>query len=84
MIHKARATCKNGHTVEFGPCNREIRKYFIIRSVCTSTDHAVVSADEIQCRSCNAIHHSRPCPQCNELIPVAQFKQRRQIERLGR
>jgi hypothetical protein len=84
MIHKSRATCKDGHIVEFGPCNKESRSFFIFKSVCTSTDYEVISADEIQCRRCNTIHNSRSCPKCNELVPVAQFKQRRQVERLRR
>jgi hypothetical protein len=84
MIHKARATCKNGHSVEFGPCNNETRTFFIFKSVCTSTDHEVISAEEIQCQRCRTIHYSRPCPQCDELIPVAKFKQKSQVERLRR
>ena len=82
MIHKSRATCKNGHIVEFGPCNKEIRKFFFLKSICTSTDHEIVSVDEIRCRRCKTILNTRTCPQCNDVIPVSQFKQRRQAERL--
>ncbi len=84
MIHKARATCKNGHTVEFGPCNKEFTKFFLFKSVCTSTDHEVVSADEIQCQQCKTIHMARLCKKCGEYVPVAKFNQKTQFERLKR
>jgi hypothetical protein len=84
MIHKARAMCKNGHMVEFGPCNKESKAFIFFKSVCTSTDHEVLSANEIQCQRCKTVHYSRPCPKCNELVPVAKFRQKTQMERLKR
>lgn len=84
MIHKAKATCSNGHTVEFGPCNKEIRRFFFLKSVCTSVDHEVISSDEIQCQRCKTIHMARVCPKCDELVPVAKFKQKSLMQRLQR
>ncbi len=84
MIHKAKAICPNGHTVEFGPCNKEITKFFFLKSVCTSTDHEVVSRDEIQCQRCKTIHMMRTCPQCGEHVAVAKFRQKSLIDRLKR
>jgi len=84
MIHKAKAQCSKGHTVEFGPCNKETTKFFFLKSVCTSVDHEVLSRNEIQCQSCKTIHMARPCPQCGEHVPVARFKQKTLLERLQR
>jgi len=82
VIHKAKATCANGHTVEFGACNQETTKFFFFKSVCTSTDHEVISRVEIQCRRCNATHFARVCSECGEHVPVAKFKQKTQFEKL--
>jgi len=84
MVHKAKATCSNGHTVEFGACNKEITKFFFLKSACVSTDHEVLSRDEIQCRQCKAVHLARVCPECNDPVPVAKFKQKSMMERLKR
>lgn len=84
MIHKAKATCPNGHTVEFGPCNKEITRFLFLKSVCTSVDHEVVSRDEIQCQRCKTIHMARICPECGEPVPVSKFRQKSLIERLAR
>ena len=36
MIHKATAKCSRGHSVEFGPCNKEITKFLFLKSTCAS------------------------------------------------
>ncbi len=82
MIHKARAKCPNGHTVEFGPCNKETTRFFLFKSVCTSIDHEVISPNEIQCQRCKTIHMSRVCPECSEAVPVASFRQKTMMDRL--
>lgn len=84
MISKAKATCPNGHIVEFGPCNTEKTVFFLFKSVCTSKDHEVISRDEIQCQKCHTIHMARPCSTCGEHVPVAKFKQKSMMERLKR
>jgi hypothetical protein len=84
MIHKAKAMCPNGHMVEFGACNKEITKFFFLKSVCTSTDHEVISRYEIQCQRCNTIHVARVCPKCEQPVPVVRFGLKTQMERLKR
>jgi len=82
MIHKAKAQCSKGHTVEFGPCNKEIKQFFFFKSICTCTDHEVISRDEIQCQRCKTIHMSRMCPVCQEAVPVAKFKQKSLMDKM--
>jgi hypothetical protein len=84
MVHKAKATCRNGHSMEFGPCNKEFTRFFLFKSVCTSTDHKVISAGEIQCQRCNTIHMARVCEKCGEHVPVTKFRQNTQIGRFKR
>jgi len=82
MIHKATATCSNGHTVEFGTCDKETTKFFFLKSNCTSQELEVLSRHEIQCKKCKAIHMARPCRKCNDHVPVEKFKQQTDFEKL--
>ena len=66
----------------FGPCNKETKQFFFFESLCTSEDHEILSADEIECQRCKTIHMARTCPQCNESVPVAKFKQKTMMDRL--
>ncbi len=75
MFSKAKAICPNGHTVEFGPCGQEVRRFFFFKSICMSTDHDILSRDEIRCRQCKTIHLARVCPECKETVPVVRFKE---------
>lgn len=84
MIHEAKATCSNGHTVEFGACNKEVTKFLIFKSICTSIDHEVISRDEIQCQQCKTIHLARTCPKCNDIVPISRFRLKTLMERLRR
>jgi len=84
MIHKARTTCPNGHSVEFGPCNKEFTRLFFFKSVCASTDHEVISPDEIECQRCHTVHIARMCSKCGEPVPVSKFKQKSLTDRLKR
>ena len=74
MIHKATAKCSRGHSVEFGPCNKEITKFLFLKSTCASEDHEVLSRYEVQCRQCKTIHMARPCPKCGDHVPVENFR----------
>lgn len=82
MIHKATAKCSKGHTFEYGPCNQVTTKFFIFSSTCTSEDHEVLSRNEIQCKKCKAIHMARPCPKCDEYVPVEKFNQKTAFEKM--
>jgi hypothetical protein len=76
MIEKAKATCSNGHAIEFGQCNRESRKLFLLKTVCDSRELEALSPDEIRCRRCAAVHMARACPECGDHVPTARFKQK--------
>ena len=82
MVHKATAKCSNGHTVEFGTCNVETTRFFFFKSTCPSQDHEVLSRHEIQCKQCKTVHMARPCPTCNEHVPVERFKQQTAFEKM--
>lgn len=82
MIHKAKAQCSRGHSVEFGPCNKEVTKFLLFKTVCTSLEHEVLSRNEVQCKQCKTIHMARPCPKCNEYVPVANFKLQTMFEKM--
>lgn len=76
MNHKSKAKCRNGHIVEFGPCNKESARFFILKSVCTSVNHAAISSFEVRCLECKKIHVARYCPACNDAVPVGKFASR--------
>jgi hypothetical protein len=82
MIHKATAKCSRGHSVEFGPCNKETSKYVFFKTVCTSLEHEVLSRNEVQCKKCKTIHMARPCPKCSEYVPVEKFKLQSEFDRM--
>ncbi len=82
MVHKATAKCSKGHTVEFGPCNKEITKFFLFKTTCMSVDHEVLSRQEVQCKQCKTIHMARPCPKCNEFVPIEKFRLQTEFDRL--
>ena len=82
MISKATAKCSKGHTFEYGPCNKETTKFFLFTSTCTSEDHVVLSRNEIQCSKCKTVHMARPCPKCNEHVPVEKFGLRTDFEKM--
>jgi hypothetical protein len=68
--------------VEFGPCNKEVTQFFFFKSNCTSTDHEAISPHEIQCQRCKTIHTARMCPECDEAVPVARFKQKSLMDKM--
>lgn len=73
MNHKAKARCRNGHTVEFGPCNKELRSFLFMKKTCASVNHAAISSSEVQCMECKTIHMARICPTCKDAVPVGKF-----------
>jgi len=42
----------------------------------------VLSRHEIQCKQCKTIHMAKPCPKCNDHVPVERFKVQTQFEKL--
>lgn len=82
MIHKATAKCSKGHMVEFGTCNKETTKFFLLKSVCTSEDLEVISRSEIRCKKCGTSHMARPCRKCGDYVPVEKFNQRSEFEKM--
>lgn len=97
MNHKASATCKNGHSFEFGSCGAPVSKLLGGTKPCgcnafeqtygdgrTST----VSFDntpwmEARCLKCHVVHTSRSCPNCGDAVPVSAFKKKGLWAKLG-
>lgn len=83
MNHKASATCPNGHAVEFGPCQIEVKKMFGGTKTCGSKGYVELSQDEVQCQGCKTIIEAKSCPVCNASIPVAAFQKKGIFAKLG-
>jgi hypothetical protein len=97
MNHKASATCKNGHTVEWGSCTAPVKKMFGGTKVCGSKGFeqfyddghtATVSFDNevwsaVRCLGCGAVFMSRQCPTCSDTVPVSAFRKKGLLAKLG-
>ena len=97
MNHKASATCKNGHTVEWGSCTAQVKRVFGGTKECGSKGFeqiygsgrtATVSFDsdawtEVRCVGCKGVFNSKKCPTCGDEIPVTAFKKKGLFAKLG-
>jgi len=83
MNHKAVATCSNGHTFEFGPCQAEVKKFFGGTKICGSKGYEEINSDEVQCIGCKLIYTYKTCPNCNAEVPIASFKKKGLYAKLG-
>ncbi len=83
MNHKASATCPNGHAVELGQCQMEVKKFFGGTKVCGSKAYDELSSAEIQCLGCKMIYDFKTCPQCGAKIPISRFERKGIFAKLG-
>ena len=83
MNHKASATCSNGHEVEFGTCDVEVKKLFGGTKICGSKGYIELSSDEVQCMGCKTVIAEKRCPVCGVPIPVSSFRRKGLYAKLG-
>ncbi len=97
MNSSASATCKNGHTFQFGSCGAPVNKLFGGTKPCDAKGFEQTYADgrtgtvsfgdepwmEVRCVKCNAIHTTRRCSTCGEDVPLAAFKNKGFWAKLG-
>jgi len=87
MNHKASAECRNGHSFEFGPCSASVNKLFGGVKACGCNAFEQIYSDgstttvsfgdspwtAVRCLKCKAVHDSRTCPTCGDVVPVTAF-----------
>ena len=97
MNHKAVATCPNGHIVNWGVCETQVKKMFggtkncgckLFEQIYADGSRLTVSFDNrqwnaVQCIKCKEIFDNKKCPECNEEIHVTEFKKKGFISKLG-
>jgi hypothetical protein len=97
MNHKATATCRNGHKIEWGPCKGKVKKLFggvkdcgmkRFEQIYSDGRTATVSFDDqpwnaVRCMSCNTVFTHTTCPQCGVEIPVSSFEKKGLFSKLG-
>jgi hypothetical protein len=83
MNHKASATCPNGHVVEFGPCQIEVKRLFGGTKACGSKGYVELSQDAVECQGCKTVIQAKTCPVCNASIPIAAFQKKGIFAKLG-
>ena len=97
MNHKASATCKNGHTFEWGSCTTQVKKLLGGSKECGSKGFeqiygdgrtATVSFDSdawtaVRCVGCKGVFTSKKCPTCGVEVPVTAFKKKGLFAKLG-
>jgi hypothetical protein len=97
MNHKASATCKNGHHVEWGTCKGKVKKLFGGEKECGMRGFEQVYADgrtttvsfgndpwnAVLCKSCNTLFTYSICPECGIEIPVSSFEKKGLFAKLG-
>jgi hypothetical protein len=97
MNHKATATCKNGHKVEWETCKAKVKKLFGGEKDCGMRGFEQIYADgrsttvsfgnepwnAILCKSCNTVFTHSVCPQCGVEIPVSAFEKKGLFAKLG-
>ena len=88
--HKASATCKNGHRVEWGTRKGQVRKLFGGTKRCGMGRFeqfygdgrtALISFDDdsweaVRCMSCGAVFAATTCEECGIEVPVSAFKKK--------
>jgi hypothetical protein len=97
MNHAATATCRNGHTFQFGSCGAPVQKLFGGIKACSCGMFEQTYADgrtttvsfgndpwvEVRCIKCHVVYTSRQCPTCGENVPVSAFKKKGLFAKLG-
>src|SRR5688500_8641101 len=97
MNSGASATCKNGHTFQFGSCGAPVAKLFGGQKPCGCNAFEQTYADgrtttvsfdnepwvEVRCVKCHVVHQSRNCPTCGEDVPVSAFRKKGLFAKLG-
>jgi hypothetical protein len=89
--HKAKATCSNGHTFEWGACKGQVKKLFGGTKECgmkrfeqiysDGRAPATVSFDgdrwnAVRCMSCGTVFTSTRCATCGVEVPVSSFEKK--------
>ena len=97
MNSSASATCKNGHTFQFGSCGAPVSKLFGGTKPCDCKGFEQIYADgrittvsfgndpwiEVRCVKCHVVYDNRSCPTCGEVVPVSAFRKKGLFAKLG-
>jgi rRNA maturation endonuclease Nob1 len=83
MNHKASAVCANGHEIELGQCQVEVKKLFGGTKICNSKGYEELSSDEVKCMGCKTVFEFKTCPTCGVKVPVQNFKKKGIYANLG-
>lgn len=97
MNHKASATCRNGHTFEFGECRAQKQRLFGGTKPCGSKAFEQLYADgsaltvsfddrpweAVRCIGCKTLYKTTKCPHCDDQVPVHAFKKKGIFAKLG-
>jgi hypothetical protein len=97
MNSSASATCKNGHTFQFGSCGAPVQKLFGGTKPCGCGAFEQIYADgrittvsfgnepwvEVRCVKCHVVYAHRNCPTCQEAVPVSSFRKKGLFAKLG-
>jgi len=97
MNHKATATCRQGHTFEWGSCRGQVKKLFGGIKTCgmkgfeqiysdgrtTTVSFGDEPWDAARCTTCGSVFTSTTCSQCGVEVPVTAFHKKGLFARLG-
>lgn len=97
MNDKASAQCKNGHSLEWGPCRAVVKKLFGGTKTCGSKGFEQIYADgtaltasfgdqpfvRVRCVGCKTEYTSTKCPECGVDVSVSVFKKKGFFAKLG-
>jgi|GEM_PF-2427164 len=97
MNSSASATCKNGHTFQFGACGAPVQRLLGGTKPCGCGLFEQIYGDgrvttvsfgndpwvEVRCMKCHVVRTDRNCPTCGESVPVSGFRKKGLFAKLG-